>query len=208
MSFQSFAITKVEKHSPEKLIENLRKVSMLKRPDVFPYAGAEISLEQASFSDVLPAQRYVLSDALRRAQHLEWELGRFDIDLFALHGYVTIWTDMSEEPIDVLPPVVEAMTEANGRPVNIINDGMHRMYAARLEWKTPQVVRIKGIPAEYPYYAYPIPGENCWDVIQILEGSLIRPDLIKKWHRIADNKTLYRNFNSSFINVGGPRGQG
>lgn len=208
MTFQAFAITRVEKHDPEKLVENLRKVSMLKRPDVFPYAEAEISLELASFSDVLPAQRYVLSDALRRVQHLEWELGRFNINLFALEGYVTIWTDMSPEPIDVLPPIVESSTEANGQPVNIINDGMHRMYAARLEWKKPQVARIKGVPAEYPYYAYPIPGENCWDVVEILEGSHIHSGLIKKWHRISDNKTLYRNFNSSFINVGGPRGQG
>jgi hypothetical protein len=80
------------------------------------------------------------------------------------------------------------------------------MYVARLEWKTPQVAYIRGIPAGYPYYAYPIPGDNCWDVVKILEGSHIPSGLIKKWHRISDNKTLYRNFNSSFTNVGGPRG--
>jgi len=208
MPFKPFVITNVEKHDKAALVQNLRKVSMLKRPDVFPYLKADISLARMPFSSVLPAQRYVLSDALHRAQHLEWELSRFGIDLFALDGYVTIWTDQSPEPIDVLPAIVESMAESNGQWVNIINDGMHRMYAARLEWKIPQVAFIQGVSPEYPYYAYPIPGDNCWDVIQILEGDSIPSGLIKKWHRISDNKTLYRNFNSSFINVGGPRGQG
>ena len=208
MAFEPFVVTEVEKHGPEALFENLRKVSMLKRPDVFPYADAHISLARMPFSDVSPAQRYVLGDALDRAQHLEWELSRFNVDLFALDGYVTIRTDQSADPIDVLPPVVESMAESDGRRVNIINDGMHRMYVARLEWKIPQVVFIQGVSPEYPYYAYPIPGGGCWDVVQILEGGHIPSGLIKKWHRIPDNKMLYRNFNSSFTNVGGPRGQG
>jgi len=29
----------------------------------------------------------------------------------------------------------------------------------------------------------------------------------KKFHRIRENKKLYRNFNSAFLNVGGPRGR-
>jgi len=208
MPFEPFDIVDAERHGQAALLNNLRKVSMLKQPDVFPYEGAHLSLARMPVESVLPAQRYVLSDALRRAQHLEWELSRFGIDLFALDGYVTIRTKQSPEPIDVLPPVVELMAESNGRLVNIINDGLHRMYVARLEWKTPQVVFIQGLPPEYPYYAYPIPGDNCWDVIQILEGDRIPAGMIKKWHRVPDNKTLYRNFNSGFTNVGGPRGQG
>ena len=209
MASEPFVITKLEKHGQAALLKNLRKVSMLKRPDVFPYADAHLSLARMPFSGVLPAQRYVLSDVMHRVQNLEWELSRFGVDLFALDGYVTIWTDQSpDEPIDVLPPIVESMSENNGQWVNIINDGMHRMYVARLEWKIPQVVFIQGVPPEYPYYSYPIPGDNCWDVIEVLEGGRIPSGLIKKWRRIPDDKTLYRNFNSSFTNVGGPRGQG
>ena len=29
---------------------------------------------------------------------------------------------------------------------------------------------------------------------------------IKKWHRIKNYKSLYRDFNTGFQNVGGPRG--
>ena len=203
-----FTITKIERHSPEELIANMRKVSMLKAPQVFPYERAEINLKKMTFDEVLPAQRYVLGNGLHKAQCLEWQLERFGVDLFNLNGYVTIWTDQSDEPIDVLPPVVEAMIEADGSKVNIINDGMHRMYVARLEWKHPQVVFIENVPPEYPYYAYPIAGDNRWEQIAILEDDHIPAGLIKKWHRTKDNKQLYRNFNSSFINVGGPRGQG
>jgi hypothetical protein len=103
---------------------------------------------------------------------------------------------------------VETNNEADGSSVNIINDGMHRMYVARLEWKLPNVVLVRNLAPRFPYYAYPIPGDNPWEQIIIVEGETIPKTLIKKWHRGADNKLLYRDFNSAFQNVGGPRGQG
>ena len=126
----------------------------------------------------------------------------------ALDGYVTLRTDRSDEPIDLLPPVVEAIPEADGSVVNVINDGMHRLYAGRLAWRRPVVVLAEGLPERYTYYAYPIPGDSPWDQVTILEGGTVPAGLIKKWHRTADNKKLYRDFNSAFQNVGGPRGQG
>jgi len=44
--------------------------------------------------------------------------------------------------------------------------------------------------------------------VMLFFGSRIPEGVLKKWHRIPDNKRLYRDFNSAFLNVGGPRGQG
>lgn len=204
----SFTITKVVSHSADELLQKLRGVSMLKDPEAFPYRDARIELRTVSYAEVVPAQRYVLADGLYKARNLRWELEKHGVNLFELNGYVSIWTDQSDEPIDVLPPVVEQSVEANGLRVNIINDGMHRMYVGRLEWRLPQVVYIENIPPQYPYYAFPIPDGD-WNVVTVVEeGEEIPAGLIKKWHRTSDNKKLYRNFNSQFINVGGPRGQG
>lgn len=206
MGYTQFEILKAEHHSARELLDRLKKVTMLKDREAFPYKDADIALRAVTFQEVVPAQRYVLENELKKVQNLKWELKKFNIDLFALNGYVTIHTNQSDEPIDVLPPIIESAPEANGEVAAIINDGMHRMYVARLEWRNPEVAFIQGVPKEYPYYAYPVPNGN-WNEVTILAGSEIPAGFIKKWHRISDNKLLYRDFNSAFINVGGPRGQ-
>ncbi|MDR1576941.1 MAG: hypothetical protein LBT86_01750 [Deltaproteobacteria bacterium] len=208
MSFKPFKITKIQIHSQAELLEGLKKVVMLKDREARPYAQASLSVTTLPWSEVRPAQRYALVDGLAKVHCLEWELAKEGLDLFNLDGYLTIWTDQSSPPIDLLPPIVETIEEADGSLVNIINDGLHRMYVARLEWKQPKIVLARNIPREYPYYAYPIVGENPWDSIVLVEGETIPAGLIKKWHRQEDNKLLYRDFNSAFQNVGGPRGQG
>jgi hypothetical protein len=208
MTFTPFKVTKVESHSPDELIKRLRDVVMLKDRSAKPYAEAKLVLRPLAFEQFRPAQRYVLTDNLLKVQHLEWELAEFGFHPLALNGYLTIWTDQGPEPIDLLPPVIEAIPEADGSTVNVVNDGMHRLFAGRLEWLVPVVVLAENLPAQFPYYAYPIPGAGPWDQVKILEGSVIPVGHIKKWHRTADNKKLYRDFNSAFQNVGGPRGQG
>lgn len=200
-----FKIIKADRHNEADLIERLRRVCMLKDRAAFPYKTASISLRRVTFDDVVPAQRYVLESELKKAQNMQWELAALGIDIFHLNGYVTLHTDQSSEPIDLLPPIVESAREANGETAAIINDGMHRMFLARLEWQSPQVVFIEDVPAAYPYYAYPIPGGD-WREVTILPGDAVPAGFTKKWHRVSDNKTLYRDFNSAFNNVGGPRG--
>jgi hypothetical protein len=208
MPTNPFSITKVSFHSQNELFDRIKEVTMLKDKEAKPYKEAHLSLKKMYFPDISPAQRYVLSDNLIKAQHLEWELHRHGFDLFDINGYLTIWTDQTGEPIDLLPPIIEKTPEQDGTHHNIINDGMHRLFICRLEWKLPTVLFIENLPKEYPYYAYPIPGPFPWDNIFILEGSSIPPGFIKKWHRIENNKLLYRDFNSAFRNVGGPRGGG
>ena len=196
-------IEKVDHHPPEELFARLRNVTMLKAPEVYPYREAEIALREMPTSLLHPAQRYVLLPELLKVRALRWELARLGHDLFHLGGYLTVWVAGAEAPIDLLPPVVEESREADGSVVNIVNDGMHRVYLARLEWAVPEVVFIRGVPPHLPYYAFP--NRTQWEGIDLLED--LPETYVKKWHRIPDYHTLYRNFNSAFENVGAPRGR-
>ena len=198
-------ITDVMQFPVEKLIANLRDVTMLKDKDVKPYENATIEVQEVDPDFLYPAQRYVLTKELEKVRDLEWALKGLGIDLFKLNGFVRIKVEGVEHWIDVLPPIVEETIERNGDATDIINDGMHRMMHARMSWVYPQCVVIRDVPKELPYYAYPIPDGD-WDQVKILDS--IPKTFIKKWHRTPDNKKLYRDFNSAFMNVGGPRGKG
>ncbi|MDR2352833.1 MAG: hypothetical protein LBF22_06645 [Deltaproteobacteria bacterium] len=208
MSFVPFKVLQVQPHPVKELFAKLRKVVMLLERDSKPYEKALLTLKVLPYAKIHPAQLYVLEDNLQRAQCLEWELARFGYNLFKLPGYLTIQTDQSQDPIDLLPPIIERTREADGSLANIVNDGMHRLYLGRLEWKPAQVVLVENLPPQFPYYAYPVPGLFPWEKIQVLPGGEVPLNFIKKWHRIPNNKALYRDFNSAFQNVGGPRGGG
>lgn len=196
-------IVKVEHHSSEELVANLRNVVMLTDRKARPYANADIALWHISTDRLDPAQRYALNSEVKKVRDLKWALAEHGADLYRLHGYVTIWLEGSKEPIDVLPPIVEVSKEADGFTARIINDGLHRCYLARMERSHIQVAIINDIPEEYPYYAYPL--VDGWSGVELRDD--IPETYIKKWHRIKNYKTLYRDFNSGgFQNVGGPRG--
>lgn len=194
-------IVKHELFSERDLIERLRKVTMLKSPDTKVYEQAFISLERIATDFMTPPQNYILREELKKVRLLKWSLEKRGINLFELNGFVRITLENLSEPIDVLPPIVEESIEKDGSMNLIINDGMHRVYMARREWLIPQVVFIRGIPKDLPYYAYPAP--NGWNGVE--ERDDLPPGYLKKWHRIENYHALYRNFNSAFVNVGGPR---
>lgn len=196
-------ILNVEHFGADELLERLRNLTMLTDKETKPYENAFISLENISTEDLFPAQRYVLKSELYKVRDLKWALEEKGFDLFNLNGFVRLTLEGVDEPVDLLPPVVEERIERNGRIVNIINDGMHRVYSAYLEWVIPQVIFVRGLPKNLPYYAYAIP-EKDWTQIELRDD--IPKTFVKKWHRIKENKKLYRDFNSTFKNVGGPRG--
>ena len=198
-----YTVERVEHFPADDLVARLRRVTMLKRPEVRVYQDAEISLREIPTDGLFPAQRYVLVQELEKVRRLKWELAGKGYDLFRLDGYVKIWFVGEDRPIDLLPPVVEESVERDGRVVNIINDGMHRLYLAYLEWVIPQVIFIRSLSSEFPYYAFPNPTQ--WHGIDWM--SSLPEGYVKKWHRIPDYKTLYRDFNSAFDNVGAPRGR-
>ncbi len=196
-------IISVEHFPAEELLARLPNLTMLKDRDVQPYKDAFISLENIAVDELFPAQRYVLKKELNKVRDLKWQLEEHGFDLFNLNGFVRMHLAGADEPVDLLPPVVEEYIEKNGKIVHIVNDGMHRIYSAFLEWVIPQVIFVRGLPKDIPYYAFPIP-EKDWTKIELRDD--IPDNFIKKWHRTPDNKKLYRDFNSVFMNVGGPRG--
>jgi len=195
-------IEHIERHSIDELLANMRKVGMLTNPSLRVYENSKIELVTMDTDDIAPAQRYVLVHEIIKVRELRWALAEHGINLFKLDGYVTIRLKGYDDPIDVLPPVIEQSVEADGRVVKILNDGMHRVYLARMEWSPIQVVYVQDVPKEYPYYAFPL--VNGWNDVEIVQD--LPEGYIKKWHRIKNYKTLYRDFNTGFQNVGGPRG--
>ncbi len=199
-------IIAVERHSVQELLDKLRRVPLLKQPDILLYEKALITLECIHTNLLHPPQNYIWLEELRKVQNVRWSLAAHGVDLFRLDGYVTYTVrqeDGSEATYDVYPPIVEESIEADGTVALLINDGMHRVYLARLEWVVPQVVYVRGIPKEYPYYAYPRP--EGWEGIDILAENPDPKTYLKKCHRVRDNKRLYRDFQAVFANVGRSR---
>jgi hypothetical protein len=199
-------IISLTRQSPTELINFLRQVPLLKQPDVLIYEHALITLEQIHTDCLHPAQNYLWLAELKKTQELRWSLAALGVDLFRLDGYITYAVrlpDGSEVTYDLYPPIVEESIEADGTLATVINDGMHRLYLARLEWVVPQVVYIRGIPKTYPYYAFPRPQR--WEGLDLLAENPDPKTYLKKCHRRRDNKHLFRDFQAVFQNVGHPR---
>jgi hypothetical protein len=199
-------IISLKRHSAKELIGKLRRVPLLNQPDRMIYEQALITLECLHTDSLHPPQNYIWLEELRKVQNVRWSLAGHGVDLFRLDGYVTYTVqleDGSEATYDVYPPIVEESIEADGTVALLINDGMHRVYLARLEWVSPQVVFVRGIPKEYPYYAYPRP--EGWEGIDLLAENPDPKRYLKKCHRVRDNKRLYRDFQAVFKNVGRSR---
>lgn len=199
-------IIALERHDVGELISRLRQVPLLKQPEVFVYQEALISLEQIHTDSLHPPQNYVWMQELRKTQELRWSLAAWGVDLFRLDGFVTYTVrlpDGAEATFDLYPPIVEESIEGDGTVALVINDGMHRLYLARLEWVIPQVTYVRGVPKEYPYYAFPRPGR--WEGIELLAENPDPRAYLKKCHRQRDNKRLFRDFQAVFQNVGRSR---
>lgn len=199
-------ILAVEHHDQEELLARLRQVPLQEQPEVKIYAKALISLEFIHTNYLWPPQNYLWLAELRKVQNLRWSLQEHGYDMFRLNGFLTYTVreaDGSLVQYDLYPPIIEESFEADGTVALIINDGMHRVYLARLEWIIPQVVYIRGIPKEYPYYAFPRP--QGWQQVDLLPDNPDKERYLKKCHRIRQNKALFRNFQAVFRNVGGSR---
>ncbi len=199
-------IIALENHSAQELIRRLRRVPLLEQPDILVYQDALITLECIHTDYLHPAQNYIWLTELRKIQELRWSLAAQGVDLFRLEGYITYTVrspDRGEEKYDIYPPIVEESLEADGTLALLINDGMHRLYLARLEWVVPQVVYVRGVPKDYPYYAFP--RRQKWENLDLLSENPDPKTYLKKSHRILENKRLYRDFQAVFNNVGRSR---
>lgn len=193
-------IVSCEPFSGEELLQSLKR-TRLKGHDQFEiYRDAALTLERGVDPNTLvPAQRYVLKPAVDRTFALRDALLKQGVDIFALEGGVWVRTDAdAEERIPVLPPVIEESIEPDGRKVLLINDGMHRVYAARKLGLPINVVVARNVPAQFPYYAYAL--SRGWAEVEELEA--LQDGYEKKAYRHPDNyKALFRDFNGVFPGV-------
>lgn len=185
------------------LLARLQK-TRLKGFDRFPvYQNAHIELlEHVDPETLVPPQKYILKDGVGVIFDLAENFAKRGIDIFSLRGALLFWLDGSDPdndpPIPFLPPVVEESCEPDGRLVQLINDGMHRVYAAIKLRKNINIVLVSNVPKEYPYYAYALSGG--W--AQVEEISELTDGYKKKEYRNPENyKALFRDFNEIFDGV-------
>lgn len=198
-------IVKVEKFPVEELMKRMKNVSLLTKPDHVLYKDAKIVYEKKKVESIVPCQRYVLKENLERVHEIEWALTDHGIDPYDLNGFVRIWFEGYDEPVDYLPPVLE-WSEAE--KCIVANDGMHRLYSAYLANKEIGCVVVSNLDPKYPYYAYPSPMKDPWEKFAMFEDDAAVPKgYITKWYRIKNKKDLYRNFNAkgAFENTSAPR---
>lgn len=198
----------------DELIRRLRNVTMLEDKKIYPYKDAVITSEYLDPKILTPPQNYLLSSALKNIFELEdaflqhsKEIPYYYFDIFDLSGgfleYGTCECAGLLIQRVLLPPIIEESIEEDGTVKLIICDGMHRVYASMIKHLgLINCIYIRGVNKRCPYYAYPVINE--WDGVKVIDR--LEPGLIKKFHRIKDNKKLYRNFDSVFNNCSAPRG--
>lgn len=195
-------IIKFEYYNLQTLIEKLRKIHMKGQPELTIYRDAKIYLkENVDPTSIHICQYYVLEKDLEEITACRNALLSYGVDIFNLKGFVRVFSRDSQrahiQVFDVLPPVVELSVEDGNIP--LLCDGLHRLYLARENNSLINVIMIEDFDYDYPYYAYP--NEDGWENIRRVWEV---PD-IKKNYRIKDYKKLFRDFNTSFLNVTQPR---
>jgi hypothetical protein len=193
-------LVSVEPFTTGELLTALRRTPLRGFEGACPYADATLELAPAFDPELLvPTQRYVLRPRLRHAIELRAQLQPHGVDPFALQGGAYFCTAADpEERVPIIPPIVEESLEPDGRTVLLVNDGLHRVYAARSLGLPISVVIARGVPRAYPYYAFALP--RGWSEVEELEE--LPDEYQKKEYRIPDNyKSLFREFNSVFPGV-------
>ncbi|HEY2844764.1 MAG TPA: hypothetical protein VGJ09_13980 [Bryobacteraceae bacterium] len=195
-------ITKYELLSEAETLGRLKKTRLrgFERAEV--YRDAALEIVEADPQSLTPAQRYVLQEGVQAILDVADAFAPMGIDIFALRGALLFWPQGSDPavdpPIPFLPPVIEESVERDGSTVLLINDGIHRVYAARKRGRKLNVVVARNVPPQYPYYAYAL--KEGW--AQVDELAELQEGYQKKEYRNPENyKALFRDFNEIFEGI-------
>lgn len=194
-------LTRFEHISQDELCDRLRRVTLRGDSSVRPYEGCDITLlcEQSPTSPQ-PAQAYLLWKNIDFIHDLRALFLREGVEIFSLDGAIRFWLarkGVEQGPFVLTPPIVEEAFDKYGYSIRIVNDGMHRLYCARmLGLKTSMVFVSGGALNKYPYYAYPL--ENGWDGVKLFDDS-VPEGFVKRRYRDPENyKALFRDFSPAF----------
>jgi len=194
-------ITKYDLLAEGELLSRLKRTRLRGFDRAEVYRDATLEVVEADPESLTPAQRYVLQEGVQAILDVADAFEPRGIDVFALRGALMFWPEGSDPdgpPIPFLPPVIEESIERDGRKILLINDGIHRVYAARKRGRKLNVVLARNVPAEYPYYAYALP--DGW--AQVDELAELQEGYQKKEYRNPENyKALFRDFNEIFEGV-------
>jgi len=194
-------ITKYDLLAEAELLSRLKRTRLRGFDRAEVYRDATLEVVEADPESLTPAQRYVLQEGVKAILDVADAFEPHGIDVFALRGALLFWPDGSDlegSPIPFLPPVIEESIERDGKKILLINDGIHRVYAARKRGRKLNVVLARNVPAEYPYYAYALP--DGW--AQVDELAELQEGYQKKEYRNPENyKALFRDFNEIFEGV-------
>lgn len=192
-------ITERKYFSSKELFKKLKNVIMLKNSFIHVYRDTYMTTINIDPNSLFPCQFYILKKELNSKIELQEAFKEKECDILNLDGYCEFKLSNEINYRTILPPIIEESIEADGKIYPLINDGIHRVFLAILQKRRINVVYIRG--SKEPYYAYPLP--NGWADVKIVNE--INKNLVKKIHRIQDNKKLYRNFDSVFLNCSKPR---
>lgn len=196
-------ISTVETISVSELLSRLKQVRLRGHGQALVYEHATLTFERGVDANSLwPAQAYVIKRNVARIHALRAALQQRGLDIFALEGACLVRADGLTDDgraMPVLPPVIEETIEADGSCRLLINDGMHRVYAAREAGVPISVVVARNMPREYPYYAFPL--ERGWADVQALDAAPPSGSARKAYRFPENHKALFRDFNAVFPGV-------
>ena len=194
-------IAAVQRFSADSLVERLRDVTMLKAPEIKVYRNAFVSLEHIGVQHLSPPQNYILREELKKVRELKWALAEHGIDIFR-SGWFCEADAGRVRRAGGSPAACGGRVHRARRKRPLPHQRRHapRVHGfARMGH--PASGAVRGVPKDFPYYAFPVPGG--WASVE--ERDDLPHGYLKKWHRISNYHAFYRNFNSAFSNVGGPR---
>lgn len=195
-------IIKYDLLSEADLLSRLKRTRLRGFDRAEVYRDATLEIMEADPAVLTPAQRYVLQEGVQAILDVADAFQPRGIDIFALRGGLLFWTEGTDPdndaPIPFLPPVIEESIEREGKKILLINDGIHRVYAARKRGRNINVVLARNVPVQYPYYAYAL--SEGW--AQVDELKELEEGYQKKEYRNPENyKALFRDFNEIFEGV-------
>lgn len=201
-------ILKYKTYPKEELIKRLKKVTLLHSSNtdnpIYIYKNAEIKLTNVPVSTLAPHQFYQIEEVLLKLRNLQKALRERNIDIFNLNGYVSYTTDESKNEYTLLPVLIECQREKDGSINPIILDGFHRISVARSQkLDIAQVIKVGNVSNKYPVFGYANP--NGWKDVKLVKTSPDKKDKRLWRFPLEEVYKYYRDFNSTFDNVGKPR---